>query len=249
MGFERMCKVLQQKDSVYDTDLFERALQTLEKHTGLAYAAAQRRFRIIVDHARTAFMLINDGLVPSNIAAGYVLRMIIRRMIYNAVLLQPDLLQEAPMEDLLADLLLSFQGLRTFHREEILRVLKEEHRLFGNTLQSGKKILEGIMEKQLKAGKKCIEGSQLFLLYDSFGFPLELTREITQEKGFQIDEEGFQTALAAAKEKSRQATKEMFKKGIDWSKYLEGIPQTEFVGYTDLSAENATLLKTIELDD
>jgi alanyl-tRNA synthetase len=91
MGFERMCQVLQGKDSVYDTDLFKNALQTLEKHTELAATSSPRRFRIIADHARTAFMLINDGLIPSNIAAGYVLRMIIRRMIYNAVLLQPKL--------------------------------------------------------------------------------------------------------------------------------------------------------------
>jgi alanyl-tRNA synthetase len=153
------------------------------------------------------------------------------------------------MDNLLADLLQDFQHLRKFNYQEILRVLRDEHTLFGHTLQSGKKILEGMMEKQLAEGKKQIEGSQLFLLYDSFGFPIELTKEITQEKGLQIDEEGFQSALAAAKEKSRQATKEMFKKGTDWSKYLEGIPQTEFIGYSAFSSDHSTLLKTINLPD
>lgn len=96
--------------------------------------------------------------------------------------------------------------------------------------------------------KKLISGEEVFKLYDTYGFPLELTKEVVTKYGFQIDEVGFQEMLEKAKEKSRQATKEMFKKGVDWSKYLEGIPQTEFVGYSALSAENVTLLKTIELE-
>jgi len=143
MGFERMCKVLQEKSSVYDTDLFIPAIQVIEKHIGLSYVANQRRFRIIADHARTAFMLVNDGLVPSNVGAGYVLRMIIRRMVYNMMLLQELSIDKWAF--FLHDLLASFKGLREFKEAEIVRVVMEEIKLFQKTIQTGKKILEELL--------------------------------------------------------------------------------------------------------
>jgi alanyl-tRNA synthetase len=96
---------------------------------------------------------------------------------------------------------------------------------------------------------KPISGEDVFKLYDTYGFPVELTREIASEYGFSIDEIGFQTALEKAKETSRQSTKEMFKKGIDRSKYLEGIPQTAFIGYETLSCTTPTIIKEIDLDE
>jgi alanyl-tRNA synthetase len=149
MGFERMCCVLQQKASVYDTDLFTSTVQVIEKYLQLSFplsSSHQRRLRIIADHARTAFMLVNDGLFPSNVGAGYVLRMIIRRMIYNVMLLH-----EFPIEtyaDFLRDLLGSFQGLRDFKEDEIVRVLMEEVKLFQKTLQNGMQILNGLLISQ-----------------------------------------------------------------------------------------------------
>jgi alanyl-tRNA synthetase len=144
MGFERMCCVLQQKSSVYDTDLFVATVKVIEQYTQLTYATLSpvqlKRFRIIADHARTAFMLINDGLIPSNIAAGYVLRMIIRRMVYNIMLLKEISLEK--YADFLRDLLASFEGLRVFKESEIIRVLLEEIRLFHHTLQKGTQILQ-----------------------------------------------------------------------------------------------------------
>jgi alanyl-tRNA synthetase len=253
MGFERMCCVLQKKDSVYDTDLFVPTIQVIENYLQLAPAALrdspvspshQRRLRIVADHARTAFMLVNDGLVPSNVGAGYVLRMIIRRMVYNVMLLHEFPLEKYP--DFLRDVLASFQGLRDFKQEEIIRVLMDEVKLFQKTLQNGMQILEGLISRSSSQGQML--GSDVFKLYDTYGFPVELTREIVAEKGLSIDEKGFETALESAKEKSRQATKEMFKKGIDWSKYLEGIPQTEFIGYTAFSSDAPQLLKEIDLE-
>jgi alanyl-tRNA synthetase len=148
MGFERMCCVLQQKASVYDTDLFEKTLQVIVQTLQLSLPfspAQQRRVRIIADHARTAFMLINDGLVPSNVGAGYVLRMIIRRMVYNVMLLHP--LQLEAYADVLHELLASFQGLRTFDEKEIIRVFTDEVKLFQKTLQTGKKMLEEMLNE------------------------------------------------------------------------------------------------------
>jgi alanyl-tRNA synthetase len=209
MGFERMCKVLQLKDSVYDTDLFVPALQVIEKYTTLSYAANQRRFRIVADHSRTAFMLINDGLIPSNISAGYVLRMIIRRMVYNVMLLHELPLERYP--DFLHDLLTAFQGLRNFKEEEIVRVLLDEIKLFQKTLQNGMQILNTLIADPNKTSGM-LPGAEIFKLYDTYGFPIELTKEIALEHGLQIDETGFQSAMEEAKEKSRQATKDMFKK-------------------------------------
>ena len=94
MGFERICKVLQEVDTVYETDLFTPALEVIEKYTRFKYQDDEKRFRIIADHSRTAFMLINDGLIPSNVGAGYVLRMIIRRMVYRIYFLQQFSLNE-----------------------------------------------------------------------------------------------------------------------------------------------------------
>jgi alanyl-tRNA synthetase len=161
MGFERMCCVLQKKDSVYDTDLFTTAIQNIKNYLQLSSSlspAHQRRVRIIADHARTAFMLINDGLIPSNIGAGYVLRMIIRRMVYNVMLLHDTTpltkggrseatggSEQIKYTDFLRDLLASFQGLREFKEEEIIRVLMEEIKLFQKTLQAGKKMLEEVI--------------------------------------------------------------------------------------------------------
>ena len=180
MGFERMCSVLQGKESVYDTDLFVAAIKVIEQHTGLPYVDHQRRFRIIADHARTAFMLINDGLVPSNVGAGYVLRMIIRRMVYNMMLLQEISLEK--YTDFLHDVLASFKGLREFQEDEIIRVMLAEVKLFQKTIQAGKKILEEMINQAKCKGEKELCGEEIFKLYDTYGFPLELTREIAQEQ-------------------------------------------------------------------
>jgi alanyl-tRNA synthetase len=246
MGFERMCKVLQLKDSVYDTDLFVPAISVIENHVHTTYTSNQRRFRIVADHARTAFMLINDGLIPSNVGAGYVLRMIIRRMVYNVMLLHETSLEG--FASLLQDLLTSFQTLRNFNETEILRIFLDEIKTFQKTIQNGMQILTTLITKEKAEGKSQLPGADVFKLYDTYGFPLELTKEIAQENGLTLDETGYQAIAEQAKEKSRQATKEMFKKGIDWSKYLEGIPQTEFIGYSALSFSEPKLLKEIELE-
>ena len=242
MGFERMCTVLQGKDSLYDTDLFVPAIQTIESFTNLSYASHQRRFRIVADHARTAFMLINDGLLPSNVGAGYVLRMIIRRMVYKGAF------KELNYSDFLPALLASFHGLREFKEEEIIRVLLGEITLFQKTLQNGMQMLTSLIHQTQQQKKTELSGEDIFKLYDTYGFPLELTREIAQEHGLCLDEEECQCCIQKAKEKSRQATKEMFKKGTDWSKYLEGVPQTEFIGYEALSFTTPTLLKELDIN-
>ncbi|GHW02290.1 alanine--tRNA ligase [candidate division SR1 bacterium] len=244
MGFERMCSVIQGKSSVYDTDLFSSIMQLIQSKTSKTYSDNNRRFRIIADHARTACMLVNDGLIPSNIGAGYVLRMIIRRMTYNIMLLRE--LNESEYQLFISDFLDIIQNLRNFNKLEIIRVVTDEIKLFQKTIQNGMQILNGLLNE---ARNLVISGLDAFKLYDTYGFPLELTREIALEHGLSIDETGFKLELEKAKEKSRQSTKDMFKKGIDRSKYLEGVPQTEFIGYDCHDCDDSKIIKEITLEN
>ncbi|PZM87516.1 MAG: hypothetical protein DLD55_00925 [candidate division SR1 bacterium] len=247
MGLERMCKVLQHKDSVYETDLFAPFLQTLEQATELKYADHQRKFRIIADHLRTAFMLINDGLTPSNVGAGYVLRMIIRRGYYNLFLLRKMMKPE--LEHFIDQAFVAFKGLRDFNEVMIKKVLLHEIAQFEKTIHNGEKILTELLEKLTAQGEKTLGGDQIFMLYDTYGFPLEITKELAADRGVALDLAGYEKALEAAKEKSRQGSKAMFQKAADWSKYLEGIPATEFVGYEQLEFADAKLLKEIDTEE
>lgn len=251
MGFERMCSVLQEKSTVYETDLFASAIMVIEKYSELKYKDNQKRFRIIADHARTAFMLINDGLIPSNIAAGYVLRMIIRRLVYNMMLLKDISLQE--YQSFLQDILYTYKDLRNFNQSEILRVMLEEITSFKKTIQNGMLQLRNMIAWQVAnkvwwMPKQSLPWKDIFKLYETYGFPFELTKEIAKEQWFEIDEGWYHKLLEESKEKSRQATKDMFKKGIDRSKYLEGVPQTEFIGYKVLETETPKLLKEIDIE-
>ena len=242
MGFERLCKVLQRKESIYETDLFAPFISLLEKTTWLAYHGNERKMRIVADHLRTAFMLINDGLTPSNVGAWYVLRMIIRRCYYNLILLKK--LTDQELSNFIKESFIAFKGLREFDEERIKKVLVNEIWQFEKTITKG----EGILNDLLKQTRK-LSGSQIFMLYDTYGFPLEITKEIANAQWVELDLEWYEKALNEAKEKSRQSTKAMFQKSADWSKYLEGIPATEFVGYDSLHYEDSKLLKEIDTED
>ena len=246
MWFERMCCVLQNKESVYDTDVFLPAIKKLEELTWISYNQQTRKFRIIADHARTAFMLINDWLIPSNIAAGYVLRMIIRRMTYNIMLLKE--IDINWYQKICTELLESFKWLREFNENEIIRVLMDEIKTFLKTIQNWKTILDEIITKQKENQKDYLSWKDVFKLYDTYGFPLELTKEIASENWLKINEKEYEESAKLAKENSRQATKEMFKKWIDRSKYLEWVPQTEFIWYKEFETSDVKLLKDLTIN-
>ena len=194
-----MCKTLQGKETVYDSDVFQPIIECIEKHTKLTYKDHQRRMRIVADHLRTAIVLINDGCIPSNVGAGYVLRMIIRRMYYNLILLN-DAVQDG-YESLFNEVLAFVATQRTLQNTPaIFKVIKDELAQFKKTIANGTKLLQQMIEKKPAQ----LVGKDIFMLYDTYGFPVELTREIANEKGINLDEEGFQKALEEAREKSRQ---------------------------------------------
>lgn len=243
MGFERLCKTLQGKETVYESDIFQPLIDIICKYTGAQYAQNQRRMRIVADHLRTVIVLVNDGAIASNVGPGYVLRMIIRRMYYNLMLIK-DITPEAYsqfIDDMIAEIAKSRDLTAP---KAIAHTIKDEIAQFARTIANGNKLLQTLIEKA--NGK--LAGKDVFMLYDTYGFPVELTREIAKENKILVDEAGFEVAMEEAREKSRQGTKDMFKKGTDWSKHLEWVSATQFVGYGELEIENPKLVKDLDID-
>ncbi|MBF12500.1 MAG: alanine--tRNA ligase [Flavobacteriaceae bacterium] len=234
MGFERLCMVLQKKNSNYDTDLFTPLIREIETLTNISYGMSEktdRAIRVISDHIRTVYFSIADGQLPSNSGAGYVIRRILRRAIrYGFTFLN----QKEPFIHLLVRIL-SHQMGEVFpellnEQQLAYNVIKEEENSFLKTLDQGLSLLESIIEKA--KGKK-IAGEKAFELYDTFGFPFDLTALIANERGYEIDQIGFDTAMEEQKSRSRAAATS---KIGDWV-LLNESGKEKFIGYDQLSSE------------
>ena len=228
MGFERLCMALQGKTSNYDTDVFMPSIHTLEKIAGVDYTFSDAKkdvaFRVIVDHIRAIAFSIADGQLPSNTGAGYVIRRILRRAVrYGYSFLdikKPFMFQLlTPLNETLGE---QFQEL-VKQKSLIEKVIKEEEQSFLNTLDKGIQLFENYASKN--SGK--VEGDFAFELYDTFGFPIDLTQLLASEKGMEVDMKGFEENLKAQKDRSRKATK------IDAQDWVELIKdeKEEFIGY------------------
>ena len=234
MGFERLCMVLQNTTSNYDTDVFTPLIREIETLTKSTYGEKQdtdRAIRVIADHIRTVYFAIADGQLPSNNGAGYVIRRILRRAIrYGFTFLN----QKEPFIHLLVNTLSQQMGTAfpELIREQQLafNVIREEENSFLKTLDQGLVLLESLMTN---SKSKKIDGSKVFELYDTFGFPFDLTALIAGEKGFSVDEEGFQKAMEVQKKRSRAAAAA---KAGDWV-ILQEDNVEEFVGYDHLSVK------------
>lgn len=238
MGFERLVRVIQGKASNYDTDIFLPLIQHLEKETKIAYTQGVDGFsktdiamRVIVDHIRAVSFAIADGQLPSNAKAGYVIRRILRRAVrYGYTFLgykEPFMYKLVPI---LADVLDVFTELKS-QQDFIANVIKEEETSFLRTLENGIRLLEEAIKNQKS---KIIDGSIVFELYDTFGFPLDLTSLIARENGFSIDEPGFQKEMEAQKARSRNAS------ASEKSDWVNLFPDTEvqFIGYDTFESES-----------
>ena len=232
MGFERLCMVLQNTTSNYDTDVFTPLIREIEALTNSSYGKkleTDRAIRVIADHVRTVYFAIADGQLPSNNGAGYVIRRILRRAIrYGFTFLnQKEAFIHRLVNTLSEQMGEAFPELK---REQQLafNVIREEENSFLKTLDQGLVLLESIMTNS-KA--KNIEGSKVFELYDTFGFPFDLTALIANEKGYNVDEVGFQKAMEVQKTRSRVAAAS---KAGDWIVLQEDNVE-EFVGYDYLN--------------
>ena len=230
MGFERLVRMMQGKHSNYDTDIFQPIIKEEERITGKKYGESEETdvaMRVVADHLRAVAFSIADGQLPSNAKAGYVIRRILRRAIRYAYTflgqkeafiyrLLPVLIQE--MGDAFPEL--------PAQRELIARVMKEEEDSFLRTLEKGINMLQTAMDQLKAEGKNQLDGVQAFRLFDTYGFPLDLTQLICREHGFTVDEEQFDAEMQEQKERARNAA--AVENG-DWVDVAEGNQQ--FVGY------------------
>ncbi|WP_411893650.1 alanine--tRNA ligase [Winogradskyella sp. A2] len=234
MGFERLCMVLQGVQSNYDTDVFTPIIREIETITNSKYGKNEKTdiaIRVISDHVRAVAFSIADGQLPSNTGAGYVIRRILRRAIrYGFTFLN----QKEPFIYKLAGTLSkqmgeAFPEIKTQERL-IENVIKEEEQSFLRTLDQGLLLLDKVIEN---TSSKTVDGSRAFELYDTYGFPLDLTQLIAREKGYEIDEDGFDTQMQRQKNRSRNASAT---ETSDWVVLREDDTE-EFIGYDTLNAD------------
>ncbi|HEX5552168.1 MAG TPA: alanine--tRNA ligase [Chitinophagaceae bacterium] len=237
MGLERLVRVLQGKNSNYDTDLFTPLIRHTEKLTGLKYAGGDSNtdvaFRVIADHVRAICFTIADGQLPSNTGAGYVIRRILRRAVryyFSFLGIKAPLLYKL-IDPLAAQFDNVFPGLEQ-QKDFLKKVIMEEESGFLRTLDSGMKRMEEYFsgDRKEQALDKTVDGRTAFELYDTFGFPLDLTRLIARERGYLVDEKGFGVEMQKQKNRSRQATATDTE---DWVT-IHDVPRMTFVGYDDL---------------
>jgi len=240
MGFERLCAVLQGKNSNYDSDVFTGMLAKIGEISGHKYGEDKKTdvaMRVIADHIRTISFSIADGQLPSNVKAGYVIRRILRRAVrYGYTFLglnEPFLCRLVPQ--LINDMGEAYPEIAK-QQKLIENVIREEENAFLKTLDRGIKLLEDCMKAA--SATKLIAGADAFKLYDTYGFPIDLTELIAGENGYKVDLEGFNVELQKQKERARNATANEFG---DWVEYHEG--ESEFVGYDETTVEGAQLLK------
>ena len=241
MGFERLCMVLQGKRSNYDTDVFSGIIGVVEKLSGYRYgtdAPRDKAVRVVADHIRAIAFSIADGQLPSNVKAGYVIRRILRRAVrYGYTFLgfsEPFLCKlVGQLADDMGD---AYPELKA-QQALIENVIREEEAAFLRTLDRGIKLLDDCLARN--AATKVIPGKDAFILYDTYGFPSDLTALIAGEKGYTIDQEGFDAEMAMQKDRARKATSNEFG---DWVEFATA-DSSEFVGYDTLVVGDAKLLR------
>ena len=230
MGFERLVRALQGKHSNYDTDVFQPIIHEMESLTGLKYGEKEETdiaMRVIADHLRAVAFSIADGQLPSNAKAGYVIRRILRRAVRYAYtfLNQKEAFMFRLLPVLIEEMGEAFPELPA-QKELIGRVMKEEEDSFLRTLEKGINLLSNAMDALKAEGKTELNGTQAFRLFDTYGFPLDLTELICRENGFTVDEKQFDAEMQKQKERARNAA--AVENG-DWIELAEG--EQEFVGY------------------
>ena len=237
MGFERLCMALQGKTSNYDTDVFTPLIHKIAELSGHTYGTDHKTdvaMRVIADHVRTIAFSIADSQLPSNAKAGYVIRRILRRAVRYAYTF---LGQKQAFMYRLVDTLIESMGDAypeiAAQRELIMRVIKEEEDAFLRTLDKGMALLDDAMARARREGKTEISGREAFTLYDTYGFPLDLTELILKENGMTLDHKGFDVEMAAQKQRARNAAAV---EATDWVA-LTDAKDTVFVGYDSDSAD------------
>lgn len=252
MGLERLAVVVQDVDSVFDIDTMKAIRDKICELAGVTYMADEHKdvsIRLITDHIRSVTFMASDGIIPSNEGRGYVLRRLLRRAARHGRTLGIDGLFLAKLATTVIDSSKDGYPELDEKRELILKVLTTEEENFNKTIDQGLVILSDLESRLVKEGKTCLDGEDAFRLYDTYGFPIDLTNEILEEKGFTVDMDGFNNAMNKQKETARGARKETNYMGADATVYdkIDTRITSEFVGYDTLETESEiTVLTTSE---
>ncbi|MBF7082165.1 alanine--tRNA ligase [Desulfallas sp. Bu1-1] len=244
MGLERVASVLQNVKTNFDTDLFRDIMDFTGELTGKPYGTGAEydlALKVIADHSRAVTFAVADGALPSNEGRGYVLRRLLRR----AVRFGRVLGMEEPFLYRVAGAVIDKMGNAypelVKNRELVTRVIKTEEERFGETLAQGTEIINRLIREARQSGKNYIDGEQAFRLYDTYGFPMELTREIAEENDLTVDEEGFTRAMEKQRERARSARQEteyLSEKTARLKNILEQVGETVFTGYDTLATKS-----------
>ena len=253
MGLERLAAVVQDVDSIFDVDTVRALRDDVCKIAGVTYKEDEKTdvsIRLITDHIRSATFMISDGIMPTNEGRGYVLRRIIRRAARHGRLLGIEGTFLAKLSATVIEG--SKDGYPELEEKKdfIFNVLTNEENQFNKTIDQGLSILAEMEDALVKAGKKELSGEDAFKLHDTYGFPLDLTKEILEEKGITVDEEGFKAAMKKQKDDARNARKVTNYMGADATVYEEIDPAitSEFVGYDKLVTESKIVALTTETE-
>ncbi|MBS3747164.1 MAG: alanine--tRNA ligase [Wenzhouxiangellaceae bacterium] len=237
MGLERLAAVLQGVHSNYEIDLFTHLIRAAAEQTG-ADDLEQASLKVIADHIRACAFLIADGVLPANDGRGYVLRRIIRRAIRHGYKLDCKQPFFAAMVEPLAEVMGEAYPELVQKKAQIVDILAREEQRFGETLDQGMKLLEGVLADQ---DDSVIPGDVAFKLYDTFGFPLDLTRDIARERQLSVDEKSFEAAMQDQRERGRAAGKFSVRDEVS-ADVVAGLPATEFLGYAQSECDSARVV-------
>ncbi|WOD64235.1 alanine--tRNA ligase [Niallia taxi] len=238
MGLERMASVVQNVPTNFDTDLFTPIIAATEQIADVKYGAAKdtdEAFKVIADHIRTVAFAVGDGALPSNEGRGYVLRRLLRRAVRYAKKIninRPFMFELVPV---VGEIMFDYYPTVKEKSEFIQKVMKSEEERFHETLNEGLSILGEVMEKEKASGNLIISGEDVFRLYDTYGFPVELTEEYADEQGMKIDHEGFEKEMESQRERARKARQDVGSMQVQSSVLGEIKVESEFVGYQSLS--------------
>jgi alanyl-tRNA synthetase len=249
MGLERMVSVIQNVQTNFDTDLFIPIIRATEQISNEVYRQNNEKdvsFKVIADHVRTVSFAISDGALPSNEGRGYVLRRLLRRAVRYAKQIninRPFMYELVPV---VAEIMVDFYPEVKTKTEFIQKVIKNEEERFHETLNEGLAILSEVIKVQKGKGSEMIPGNDVFRLYDTYGFPVELTEEYAEEEGMKVDHNGFEQEMGRQRDRARAAIQKVDSMQVQGGMLGEIKDASEFVGYNQLTVEDASVLVLVK---
>ncbi|CAH0176929.1 alanine--tRNA ligase [Peribacillus simplex] len=252
MGLERMASVVQDVATNYDTDLFMPIIRAVEEISDVKYGVDTEKdvsFKVIADHIRTVAFAVGDGALPSNEGRGYVLRRLLRRAVRYAKQININRPFMFELVTVVGEIMKDFYPEVLKNKEFIAKVIKNEEERFHETLHDGLSILSEVIKKEKEKGGTTIPGSDAFRLYDTYGFPIELTEEYAEEEGMTVDQAGFEKEMDAQRERARSARQDVDSMQIQGGVLGDIKVESEFVGYDQVAVEAkvAAIIKNGEL--